>query len=356
MFIHLFICSQPSDVVATPPKTETTEQATGGDTRNSSILEDNQRNESEETPVITGWVNEDRRILPMQESSRGNVNQSPHLDVNLQGSSTNVGINTESVDHGPEESYADGSMDVGSHVYPRTQGPENVAGKIEEGEQLVLGSSHCDGPPCIQSALDPGKPGDSVEIETYVHEAPPKQDIKMELIGIRIEKPSRSGKLEIKRKAPSSDPHVPLGPPAMREETTSAERSQWDIEEPHSNDDKLERSIKSRDTPGDLGPPDSGSGQRGELCPSGEDQACLQRSGSPRGPKDHAVDPSPREDELGQRLDSDLEGYRVEIKKSEDDGRNVQSGTVSVAQNEQTTRWAKPQPYGMSMRPVEKSQ
>jgi hypothetical protein len=115
--------------------------------------------------------------------------------------------NVEGIDNRSEESHADGSVDVSNHDHPGTQEHENDPGKIQEREQVVLGSTNSDGPLGLQGSLDPRKLGDSVESETHVHETPSKPNSSMEIvIEMKIEKPMRGLKLEIKKKTPDS-PH-----------------------------------------------------------------------------------------------------------------------------------------------------
>jgi hypothetical protein len=218
------------------------------------FMGNDQKEEREEIYPTVERTNEDRRPFQPQTDTGKNVNQSPHLHVEQPVQRTNpiVGEHIKSTDDRPEESLADGSMDVSGNDYPGSQKTGSNGGEIGKGEQVVLGGSNSDRPAGIQDTLDTGELANPVESKADGYETSSKPNSTLEMKGVRVEKLVKGIKLEIKKKSATSlhsqddtrrtprrgieesDQGVEIEGTSKRDEERSTERP---IQEAASNDD-----------------------------------------------------------------------------------------------------------------------
>lgn len=133
----------------------------------------------------------------------------------VQGTVSALGERAEIPTIRHEESHAHGSVDISGSDLSGNQEPKENPGKIEEREQVVLGSVYCNGSAGIQDTMDPGGLGFPVEGEIDGHEATPRLPFAMEIISqVKIEKPKKSQPLVIIVKPLHSDNGSSSGVPS----------------------------------------------------------------------------------------------------------------------------------------------
>jgi hypothetical protein len=166
-------------------------------------VKENQGEKSEKADSNTGGTNEDRRLSETQSNSGEDINQPFHLDVeqSVQGTSPSLGLHTEKADVRFKEGHVDGPLDVSSANHTGSQESEILIGEIKDGKQVVLWSPDSNGSVGLQNTLDSGCLGISLESEAHVDEAASQPPLAMDsVISMKIEKPKRGLKLEIRNK------------------------------------------------------------------------------------------------------------------------------------------------------------